>query len=66
MNGEIFTQPTDSATNWLRGQSQETWDSVRPTGSRLSGDQYETNLGKIEWDLKFLKLTHFNLRSPQP
>ncbi|REG78215.1 DEAD/DEAH box helicase [Algoriphagus antarcticus] len=41
VGGEIFTQPTDSVSNWLSGQSQETWDSVRPAGSRLSGPEYK-------------------------
>lgn len=41
VNGEIFSQPTDSASNWLRSQSEQTWDSVRPVGSRLSGQEYK-------------------------
>jgi len=41
VNGEIFSQPTDSVSNWLRGQSQQTWDIVRPAGSRLSGQDYK-------------------------
>jgi len=41
VNGEIFSQPTDSANNWLRDQGRETWESVRPTGSRLSGEEYK-------------------------
>lgn len=41
VNGEIFSQPTDSVSNWLRVQGQETWDSVRPAGSRLSGQEYK-------------------------
>jgi superfamily II DNA/RNA helicase len=41
VNGEIFTQPTDSVSNWLRDQGQETWDRVRPVGSRLSGQEYK-------------------------
>lgn len=41
VNGEIFSQPTDSVSNWLRGQSQQTWDRVRPSGSRLSGQEYK-------------------------
>lgn len=40
VNGEIFTQPTDSATNWLREQGQETWERVRPAGSRMTGEEY--------------------------
>lgn len=41
VNGEIFSQPTDSVSNWLRDQSQQTWNSVRPVGSRLSGHEYK-------------------------
>jgi len=41
VNGEIFSQPTDSVSNWLSGQSQQTWNSVRPVGSRLSGHEYK-------------------------
>ena len=41
VNGEIFSQPTDSVDNWLRGQGRDTWESVRPAGSRLSGDEYK-------------------------
>ena len=41
VNGEIFAQPTDSVSNWLRDQSRETWDSVRPVGSILSGLEYK-------------------------
>ena len=41
VNGEIFSQPTDSVHNWLRNQEQETWESVRPAGSRLSGEEYK-------------------------
>jgi superfamily II DNA/RNA helicase len=41
VNGEIFSQPTDSVNNWLRNQERETWESVRPTGSRLSGEEYK-------------------------
>ncbi len=41
VGGEIFSQPTDSVSNWLRVQSQQTWDSVRPARSRLSGQEYK-------------------------
>jgi replicative superfamily II helicase len=41
VNGEIFSQSTDSVNNWLKNQEQETWDSVRPTGSRLSAEEYK-------------------------
>jgi len=41
VRGEIFNQPTDSVSNWLRDQGRETWDSVRPAGSSLSGVEYK-------------------------
>ena len=41
VNGEIFSQPTDSVNNWLRNQARETWNSVRPASSRLSGEEYK-------------------------
>lgn len=41
VNGEIFSQPTDSANNWLSDQGREIWDSVRPIGSILSGEEYK-------------------------
>jgi superfamily II DNA/RNA helicase len=41
VNGEIFSQPADSVSNWLSGQGQETWDSVRPARSILSGQEYK-------------------------
>ena len=41
VNGEIFSQPTDSVNIWLRDQGREIWDGVRPVGSRLSGEEYK-------------------------
>ncbi|QYH39195.1 DEAD/DEAH box helicase [Algoriphagus sp. NBT04N3] len=41
VEGEIFSQPSDSVSNWLSSQSLETWESVRPAGSRLSGQEYK-------------------------
>ncbi|MBK9256325.1 MAG: DEAD/DEAH box helicase [Saprospiraceae bacterium] len=41
VNGEIFSQPTDSVNNWLRNQDREIWESVSPAGSRLSGEEYK-------------------------
>lgn len=41
VNGEIFSQPTDSVNSWLRSQGRETWESVRPAGSKLSGEEYK-------------------------
>lgn len=40
VNGEIFSQPADSVNNWLKDQGHETWDTVRPAGSQLSGEEY--------------------------
>lgn len=40
VNGKIFSQPADSVNNWLRNQGREIWDSVRPAGSKLSGEEY--------------------------
>lgn len=41
INGEIFSQPSDSVNNWLRDQGRDTWDNVRPAGSSLSGEEYK-------------------------
>jgi superfamily II DNA/RNA helicase len=41
VNGEIFIQPTESVHNWLQGQNLEIWESVRPAGSRLTGEEYK-------------------------
>jgi superfamily II DNA/RNA helicase len=41
VNGEIFSQPTDSVNTWLSNQGRETWESARPAGSRLSGEEYK-------------------------
>ena len=41
VGGEIFSQPSDSVRNWLSNQDQETWESVRPSGSILSGQEYK-------------------------
>lgn len=41
VNGEIFSQPSDSVNNWLKNQNSETWNSVIPAGSRLSGEEYK-------------------------
>ena len=41
LNGEIFSQPSDSVSNWLSCQGQEIWNSVSPVGSRLSGEEYK-------------------------
>jgi hypothetical protein len=40
VGGEIFSQPSNSVSIWLGQQSIETWSQVRPTGSRLSGEDY--------------------------
>jgi superfamily II DNA/RNA helicase len=41
VNGEIFSQPTDSVNNWLRDQGDETWERARPAESMLSGQEYK-------------------------
>ena len=41
VNGEIFNQPADTVNNWLSQEPKETWDNVRPVGSRLSGEDYK-------------------------
>ncbi len=50
-NGEIFAQPSDSVNNWLRNQNREIWDSVRPTDSRLSGDEYRRVWAKLNGEI---------------
>lgn len=41
VNGEIFTQSTDTVNNWLAQLPNETWNNVKPVGSRLSGEDYK-------------------------
>lgn len=41
VNGEIFNQSTDTVNNWLSQQPNETWNNVKPIGSRLSGEDYK-------------------------
>jgi hypothetical protein len=41
IGGEIFSQPSDSVIGWLNQQKIETWNKVRPTGARLSGEDYK-------------------------
>lgn len=41
VEGEIFTQPADSVTDWLNDQGSQTWEAVRPVGSKLSGEEYK-------------------------
>lgn len=41
VNGEIFNQPSDAVYNWISKQSLETWRSVRPSDSKLSGEDYK-------------------------
>jgi len=40
ISGEIFSQPSNAVSAWLRQQNIEIWNRVRPTGSRLSGEDY--------------------------
>lgn len=41
INGEIFSQSTDSVSNWLNDQGYETWEIARPDQSILSGEEYK-------------------------
>src|SRR5690625_3335734 len=40
VDGEIFTQPSDTVSNWLSEQPNETWEMARPDVSTLSGEDY--------------------------
>ncbi len=40
IGGEIFTQPSNAVSNWIGQQNIETWNRVRPAGSKLSGVDY--------------------------
>jgi superfamily II DNA/RNA helicase len=39
--GEIFSQPSASVATWIGQQGADTWNTARPAGSRLSGDDYK-------------------------
>lgn len=41
IGGEIFSQPSNSVSDWLGQQNTETWNRVIPSGSRLSGEDYK-------------------------
>lgn len=41
IGGEIFSQPSNSVSDWLGQQNTETWNRVIPAGSRLSGEDYK-------------------------
>lgn len=41
VDGEIFNQPSSSVSQWIGQQSTETWNRVKPVGSRLSGEDYK-------------------------
>lgn len=41
VDGEIFTQPSDTVSNWLSEQPNETWNNARSPGSSLSGEEYK-------------------------
>ena len=40
VNGQIFDQSTSSVSIWIGQQGTETWNRVKPVGSRLSGEDY--------------------------
>jgi hypothetical protein len=39
--GEIFNQSAASVNTWISQQGTDSWNSVRPAGSRLSGEDYK-------------------------
>jgi replicative superfamily II helicase len=39
--GEIFSQPSSTVADWIGQQSLATWNEVRPSNSRLSGNDYK-------------------------
>ncbi|MCX2681888.1 DEAD/DEAH box helicase [Galbibacter sp. EGI 63066] len=41
VDGEIFSQPTSSVSNWIGQQNVDTWNRVRPANSQLSGEDYK-------------------------
>lgn len=41
VSGQIFDQPSSSVSQWIGQQDTETWSRIRPSGSRLSGDDYK-------------------------
>lgn len=41
VNGEIFNQPSDNVNIWISQQTTETWNNIKPVGSRLSGEDYK-------------------------
>jgi len=40
VNGDIFNQPSESVNEWLKKQSIEIWDAVKPAKSKLTGEDY--------------------------
>mgnify|MGYP006270743005 CR=1 FL=1 len=41
VEGQIFSQPSSSVTNWIGQQNVGTWNEVRPVNSPLSGEDYK-------------------------
>lgn len=41
VDGAIFNQPSSSVSRWIGQQGTETWNRVKPVGSRLSGEDYK-------------------------
>lgn len=41
LEGSIFTQSSDSVTNWLTTQAIDIWNRAKPQGSPLSGEDYK-------------------------
>ncbi len=51
VRGDIFDQPSDAVNDWLQRQTDETWHSIRPDGSRLSGEEYKRVWKKLNGDI---------------
>ncbi|MEQ8554574.1 MAG: DEAD/DEAH box helicase [Cyclobacteriaceae bacterium] len=41
VEGQIFSQPSSSVTDWIGQQNVGTWNEVRPANSPLSGEDYK-------------------------
>jgi len=41
VKGDIFNQSSSAVSEWLFDQKTETWDSIRPADSKLSGKDYK-------------------------
>ena len=41
VKGEVFSQSSNEAAEWLESQVSNVWEKARPAGSRLSGEEYK-------------------------